>query len=88
MPGQSGNLKGRPKGKTLLEAIRTELAKRSENGKGIKMEDAARAYVDAMLGGSFNHAKEVIEREDGSVPEDVLIEVRYVDTVAARESTN
>lgn len=89
LPGVSGNPKGRPKGKTLLGAIRDELAKRSAKiPGGLKMEEAAAAYVDAMLKGSFNHSKEVIEREDGSVPEDVLIEVRYVDAVAARESTN
>lgn len=62
-PGQSGNPGGRPKGKTVMSAIREILEDDAER------EAVARAYVDQMKGGAFQHLKEVIDREEGKVPD-------------------
>lgn len=72
-PGQSGNPGGKPKGtRSLLRAIRAKLVERlkdAEEGEEDGYDRAAGAFVAALLNGSFQHAKELIEREEGKVPD-------------------
>lgn len=63
MPGKSGNPGGRPKGRTILSEIHRILDDEKE------LESVAKAYVDGMKSGSFQHLKEIIDREDGKVPD-------------------
>lgn len=67
-PGQSGNPAGRPKHKTLMEAIREQLM---SEGANPSIEDIAGKYIAAMNKGSFQHLKEYIDREQGKVPDRV-----------------
>jgi hypothetical protein len=76
-PGVSGNPGGKPKGPTLLGEIHAELDARG----GKRRKKSASAFVDQMERGSLAHAKEVIEREEGAVPNDgrMRVEVVFVD---------
>jgi hypothetical protein len=65
LPGQSGNKGGRPKGRTLLNVIRQLL--RKPNGDERELVAVAQAYINEMKKGSFPHAKEFIDREEGKV---------------------
>lgn len=67
-PGRSGNPAGRPKHKTLMEAIREKLL---AEGANPSIEDIAAKYITAMNKGSFQHLKEYIDREQGKVPDRV-----------------
>ncbi len=66
-PGQSGNPKGRPRGRTLLTLVREML----QQNEGKPLEVVAQAYINAMGKGSFQHLKEYIDREEGKVPDRV-----------------
>jgi hypothetical protein len=64
-PGNCANPGGRPKGESLLSEIRDLL-----HGKGGKRRRAAaEAFLDQLDRGSLAHAKEIIEREEGKVPD-------------------
>jgi hypothetical protein len=63
MPGVSGNPAGRPKGRTLVNVIRELL--RKPNGDESELIACAEAYIGEMKKGSFAHAKEIMDREDG-----------------------
>jgi hypothetical protein len=65
MPGESGNPGGRAKGRTVLSRVREILEDEAEG------QAVAVAYVGAMKCGSFQHLKEVIDREEGKVPDRV-----------------
>jgi hypothetical protein len=66
-PGQSGNPKGRPKGKSIT----TQLRKLMDEGlEGRDLADAmAKAAYKAALKGDHRFWKEIIERLDGKVPD-------------------
>jgi hypothetical protein len=84
-PGQSGNPKGRPKGKTLTEVIRKKLAQKGEDGQSL-LNAIAQVFVDEAKAGHYQFAKELIDRVDGKVPDrvagpggdDLTIRVVYV----------
>ena len=67
-PGQSGNPKGGRPRTTVYGAIQKMLDRKSPTGKGTRRDDVAEGFVKAMEGGSFVHAKEIIDREEGKVP--------------------
>lgn len=67
-PGQSGNPAGRPKHKTLMEAIREQIL---AEGANPSIDDIAARYIASMHKGSFQHLKEYIDREQGKVPDRV-----------------
>mgnify|MGYP001466806678 CR=1 FL=1 len=57
---------GHPKGKTLMRAINEELAKIINTKTGMtRVEEVAREFVDQAAKGSFAHAKEIMDRQDG-----------------------
>jgi len=64
-PGQSGNPKGRPKDKPITAALR-ELMDRND-GEAIKA--LAAVALKNALKGDFRFAKEILERVDGKVAE-------------------
>lgn len=77
-PGQSGNPKGRPKGKSVLSALYQILSDEE------KAKELALAWLTSAVGGSYPHLREIIERQDGKVADqlvhtevglDVLIDV-------------
>ncbi len=74
--GVSGNPGGRPKGTSLFDAIQRELVK--ENGDDKVLRAAAKAYAKMLKSGSFNHAKEVMERQDGAVSGELTVKVVFV----------
>tara|TARA_B100001123_G_C15308018_1_gene1023368 strand:+ start:1264 stop:1704 length:441 start_codon:yes stop_codon:yes gene_type:complete len=66
--GQSGNPKGRPKGKTLSEEIKAMLHDELKGGDGLThLEAIARVMVKEALKGKFPFAKEILERTEGKV---------------------
>jgi hypothetical protein len=70
-PGKSGNQSGKrpPKGQTLYGRLQEILRTRRTDGKqGTRLDAAAEAYVRQMESGSFIHLKEVIDRQEGKVP--------------------
>lgn len=79
-PGQSGNPKGRPKGKTLTAAIDELL---DADVKGEQMRKAlARVAVQRALQGDFKFYSLVMDRRDGKVPDqlqqDGTLDIRVV----------
>jgi hypothetical protein len=64
-PGESGNPGGRPRGRTLYAVLHEILEDDAE------LEEVARAFLAQMKKGSFPHLKEVIDREEGKVPDRV-----------------
>jgi len=81
-PGVSGNPNGRPKGRTLLEAIRDHLA------KGGNLDASALAFVKELKRGSAKHAKEILDREEGAPDQHLTIEVIYRDRPSDAVSDN
>ena len=78
-PGQSGNPSGRPKGSLGLWArIRKELKKQQPDGR-IMADLVAEAFVRKVQEGDFRFLKELLDREEGPVAQ----EVRQLDTVAS-----
>lgn len=70
-PGECRNPAGGPPGKRLLTRIREMLQERSLKKDGRyneRFDDVANAFVAMMEKGSFIHAKEFIDREEGKVP--------------------
>lgn len=59
--GQSGNPGGRPRN-TLLKRVRELLTPE-------ELDAAAKAYIKQLKAGSFKHARELIERDEGRVPQ-------------------
>lgn len=77
-PGEVRNPKGCPKGLTVLQEIKQLLKKRiGKQGKTFDARTYARAvaqsFLDMARTGSFVHAKEIIEREDGKVSSQMII---------------
>lgn len=72
--GVSGNPGGRPKGASLLAEIQLLLS--GKDGK--ERRASAKAFVEELKRGSIQHAKEIIEREEGSVPSDGHVTVRLI----------
>lgn len=68
-PGQSGNLKGRPKGTSLTDKLRKILEREGASGKQIS-EALMEAGVKAALEGDFRFWREIIDRIDGPVGSD------------------
>jgi hypothetical protein len=65
--GQSGNPKGRPKGKSITAQLRKLM---DEGLEGRDLADAmAKAAYKAALKGDHRFWKEIIERLDGKVPD-------------------
>lgn len=92
-PGQSGNPKGRPKGKLLTDIIRDHLfdpvtdkdGNPVELAEGVPMTRAdlvVRKCVERAMEGSFHHLKELLERIDGKVPSKLEADVRNKESVA------
>lgn len=76
-PGKSGNPLGRPKRKTITEAIFDELVKevpkeildKMPHLKGVtQLEFIATVAVTKAMKGDFKFMKEIIDRVDGKVP--------------------
>lgn len=67
-PGQSGNPAGRPKGRSLLSRI-LEVINDDKEGA-----EVALAFIEQLKRGSFPHHKEIIERQEGKVPEKVELQ--------------
>lgn len=72
-PGQSGNPSGRPKKSTLTEKLRSVL-EQDHNGKTV-----GQALIDVVtreaLKGDFRFAKEILDRMDGPIKQQVEHEV-------------
>jgi hypothetical protein len=69
--GQSGNLAGRPKGRTFREAIRAELGKPDPGSpKETRYEVWARRIVEEAAEGDNSAKMEVIKFLEGSSPAD------------------
>lgn len=75
-PGNPGS-KGRPRGPTLYGVVQELLNEKD----GKRRRKAGEAFLDALESGSYQHAKELIEREEGSVPANgnVRIIIEHVD---------
>lgn len=76
-PGKSGNPGGKAKGPTLLSTIRHLLDAQG----GADREAAAEAFVKALKSGSHNHAKTLIEQEEGNagVTGEIVLRVLFED---------
>lgn len=68
LPGQSGNLKGRPKGSSVTARLRKIL----ENDDGNVAEAIAQVIIREALKGRFRFIKEILDRVDGKVPNRVV----------------
>jgi hypothetical protein len=85
-PGQSGNPNGRPRETSLTAIIRRVLAEADEE-HGTKGEKLIAVALRAADKGDFRYFKELIERNDGKVPDRIadadgnklIVEVQYVD---------
>jgi len=66
-PGQSGNPKGRPKRKTLSEAVYEVLMEEFPNTGKTNLEMLARVIVKEAMKGKFPFAKEILDRLEGKV---------------------
>jgi hypothetical protein len=62
--GQSGNPKGRPKGKTIASLLRQII----EDNDGKIADALAKKAIQSALEGDFRFWNEIIERLDGKVP--------------------
>ena len=71
--GEVRNPEGRAS-KSVLTCIKERLSQKDPNTKMLFRERAAVAYVEAMMTGSFNHHKEIFDREDGKVTDKVTID--------------
>jgi hypothetical protein len=70
-PGQTGNPEGKNgggRGPTLYSIIQKQLNSRSKVGSGTRRDDVADGFLKQAEGGSFIHAKEILDREEGKVP--------------------
>ena len=69
-PGQSGNPKGAPKKRLMIEVLEDELERRAA-AEGLPRREAgtlvARAWLDQVLDGSLGHLREFLDRRDGPV---------------------
>jgi hypothetical protein len=74
-PGEVRNPKGCPKGLTVLQEIKQLLKLRVKDDKERRTyaRAVAQSFVDMARTGSFVHAKEIIEREDGKVSSQIKI---------------
>jgi hypothetical protein len=72
-PGQTGNPHGRPpRGLTLAERLRAELARVSgEDGVTTRGDELARVLVDLAISGDVQAIRTVLERVDGKVTDPV-----------------
>ena len=75
-PGQSGNPKGRPKGRVLTSAIE-ELVAEGLDGKDLSKALAKKAVAMA-LSGNFQFFNLLMERLEGKVPDELVGEVRHL----------
>jgi len=66
-PGEVRNPKGGRR-RTLYTVIQQMLDKRSPKGNGTRRDDAAEAFIRAMESGSYIHNKEILDREEGRIP--------------------
>lgn len=69
---------GRPPGRTLMSVVREML--HTPNANVRQLEDCARDYIE-LLGKSFPHTKEYIDREEGKVPDKFEMETRVTGEV-------
>lgn len=69
-PGQSGNPSGRPHGTSLTARLRKALNKND----GALAETVVMVLIREAAKGKFSHAKEILDRIDGSVVQRVQIE--------------
>jgi hypothetical protein len=68
-PGQSGNPKGRPKGR-IFEARIRKILQETDDASGMTFEELiVRALVDAARFGDVKAIREVLDRTDGKVPD-------------------
>jgi hypothetical protein len=63
-PGQSGNPKGRPKSKTISEALRELLEKEGNEGK-LLVDQIAEILLEKAKFGDLSAIKEVADRTEG-----------------------
>ncbi len=66
-PGESGNLKGRPPGRSITAALR-KIAEADNEAKKLEL---AQVVWDRALAGDFRFVEELIDRLDGKVSEEV-----------------
>lgn len=77
--GEVRNPLGKPKGLTVLQEIKLILKQRvGKQGSGkydsrTYAKAVAQSFIDMAKSGSYVHAKEIIEREDGKVSSSVII---------------
>jgi hypothetical protein len=82
-PGQSGNPKGRPQGTSLTAIIKRVLAE--QDGNGTKADKLIEVAMRAARTGDFRVFKELIDRNDGKIADQIQadgklrVEVVYVD---------
>jgi hypothetical protein len=86
--GQSGNPKGRPVSKPLVDLIRQALAEKTAEGLP-KAWALARTLVDTAVAGDITAIREVLLRVDGRIPHAVAVEnagaLLTVDVIALAE---
>ena len=68
-PGQSGNPGGRPKGSGVTDRLRTILSQ-GDNGKDVA-EALVQAALKAAKNGDFRFWKEIVDRVDGPVKQQI-----------------
>lgn len=68
-PGNNANPKGRPKGTSLTAIIRRVLAEKDPKGKGTKADRLIAMAEARARKGDFRFFKELIDRNDGKVPD-------------------
>ena len=82
-PGQSGNLKGRPKGiVNLTGRLRAVLTTPIDNGRKPKKGEPRQTYADELMAlavqaarkGDYRFFQHIYERMEGKVPEHLVIE--------------
>ena len=71
-PGQSGNPNGRPRTRVFTRALRKALREKTDDDK-TKLQELAIRTVEFALGGSAPHLREVADRIEGKVPDEVIV---------------